>query len=69
MKEWQCYMCSENSSVGAIKRREDWNRKLHELFLNDNEMQYVCHKPTYNMLATATHFALGTTEVFVPYTS
>ena len=35
-------MCTPNDDgVGMMKRREGWDKKLHELFLNDNEMQYV----------------------------
>ena len=41
-KEWICYMCAPNCGhVGLLERRENWDRKLHELFLNDHETEYV----------------------------
>ena len=40
--QWLCYMCCpEFHSVGLLTRRGDWDVKLQELFLNDNEMEYV----------------------------
>ena len=40
--KWQCYMCSsDKSGVGLMKKREDWDKKLHDLFLNDNEIDFV----------------------------
>ena len=41
-KEWICYMCVPTPGcVGLLERRDDWDKKLHELFLNDHEMEYV----------------------------
>ncbi len=41
--KWQCYMClaDENKQVGLMKRRENWDKELHELFMNDNEIEFV----------------------------
>ena len=49
-EKWLCYMCSEeHSHVGLLEKREDWDKKLRELFLNDHEMEYVC-VPIYRAL-------------------
>ena len=43
-EEWSCYMCAVDNpgnTAGLLRRREDSHRKLHELFLNDIEMEYV----------------------------
>ncbi len=41
-EKWLCYMCSpEHSHIGLLEKREDWDKKLRELFLNDHEMEYV----------------------------
>lgn len=42
-------MCSEVDHVGMLKRREDWDHKLHELFLSDNEMDYVSNTILYGI--------------------
>ena len=40
-EKWLCYMCSpERESVGLLTRRQDWDRKLQELFKSDHE-EYV----------------------------
>ena len=42
-EQWQCYMCcSESQSVGLLTARQDWDRKLQDLFKMDNE-EYVSH--------------------------
>ena len=36
-------MCSPtHSKVGLLAKREDWDKKLQELFMNDHEREYVC---------------------------
>ena len=40
-KQWLCYMCSPEHDVGLLCQREDWDKKLQELFMNDHEMEYV----------------------------
>lgn len=41
-ERWLCYMCCpENSQVGLLSKREDWDVYLRELFMNDHEMEYV----------------------------
>ena len=41
-EHWLCYMCCpQHHQVGLMSRRENWDVKLQELFLNDHEMEYV----------------------------
>ena len=49
-EQWLCYMCCpEFHQVGLLTRRDDWDKKLQELFLNDHEMEYVSHLSHFNM--------------------
>ena len=39
---WLCYMCCPTQNcVGLLAKREDWDMQLHQLFLNDNKMEFV----------------------------
>ena len=56
--KWQCYMCaSDGIEVGLMKRRENWDKELHDLFLNDNEMEFVRIDDTYSYQATIDYYS------------
>ena len=62
-EKWLCYMCSpEHSHVGLLEKREDWDSKLRDLFLNDHEMEYVSMQIIYIVIlymSKKLHFLLA----------
>ena len=46
--------------MGLLARRQDWDRKLQELFLNDHEMEYVSeHCSIESSLVNQLYFSFG----------
>ena len=39
-ENWVCFMCS-GETIRLLKRRENWQERLREIFLTDEEDEYV----------------------------